>query len=307
MKRNKIFSLFLILTAISGQLVAQDMMDMFKDETTQPNYTYATFKTTRIVLGQSIESPANGTLQFLVEHNFGRINQGAYEMWGLDFSTIRLGLEYGIFDWLSVSIGRSSFQKTFDGSIKAKILRQCTGARNIPLSLSFYGSTMLNSEKWAEPKQTNYFSSRMSYIAQVLVARKFSNAFSLQLMPTYVHKNLVPFRTDRNDLLSIGMGGRFKVTQRATVNAEYFYQLPGFINSYHPTANTATKYNNCLSLGVDIETGGHVFQFRLTNAQPMFERAFITETTGKWKDGDIYFGFTINRVFTTKKLYKSKG
>jgi hypothetical protein len=298
---KNIFFLIVFFSVFTGKLFAQDLMDMLADEKPQKNYAYATFKTTRIVLGQSIESPANGTLQFLVEHDFGSLNQGAYNMWGLDASTIRLGLEYGINDWLSVGVGRSSYQKTFDGSVKAKILRQQTGKRNMPLSLTFYGGGMLNSLKWTDPTRTNYFSSRMSYVAQLLVARKFSNAFSLQVTPTYIHKNLVPLRTDHNDQLSVGLGGRLKVTQRTTVNAEYFYQIPGFINSYSISGTETAKYGNCLSVGVDIETGGHVFQFRLTNAQPMFERAFITETTNKWLDGGIFFGFTINRVFTIKK------
>ena len=151
---------------------------------------------------------------------------------------------------------------------------------------------MLNSLKWSNPSRTNYFSSRLSYVAQLLVARKFSNSLSLQLTPTYIHKNLVPLRTDQNNIFYVGLGGRYKITQRTSVNAEYFYLLPG---------TTADNYQNCLSVGVDIETGGHVFQFRLTNAQPMFERAFITETTGKWTDKGIFLGFTINRVFTVKK------
>jgi len=301
MIRNKILASLLILLTFSGKLVAQDLMDMLKDETPQTNYAYATFKTTRIVLGQSVENPAKGTLQFLIEHDFGSLNQGAYAMWGLDQSTIRLGLEYGITDWLSVNIGRSSYEKTFDGSIKAKILRQSTGAKNMPVSMSFYGGAFLNSLHWTDTTRTNYFSSRMSYVAQLLIARKFSNSFSLQLTPTYIHKNLVPYRTDRNDQLSIGIGGRYKIAQRTSINAEYFYQIPGFINSYSVSGTETAKYGNCLSVGVDIETGGHVFQFRLTNAQPMFERAFITETTNKWTDGGIFLGFTINRVFTIMK------
>ncbi len=289
MKRIRIFPLLFLFTILSVQLTAQDLMDMLKDETPQTSYTYATFKTTRIVLGQSVESPAGGTLQFLIEHDFGPVNQGAYNLWGLDQSTIRLGLEYGITNWLSVSAGRSSYEKTFDGSVKAKILRQSTGAKNMPLTLSFYGGTMLNSLHWADNSHSNYFSSRMSYVAQLLIARKFSNTFSLQLTPTYIHKNLVPLRADQNDIFSIGIGGRYKVAERASINAEYFYLLPGA---------TADKYVNCLSVGIDLETGGHVFQFRLTNAQPMFERAFITETTNKWTKGGIFLGFTINRVFT---------
>lgn len=301
MIRNKILAILFILLAFSGKLFAQDLMDMLKDETPKTNYAYATFKTTRIVLGQSIENPAKGTLQFLIEHDFGRLNQGAYAMWGLDQSTIRLGFEYGITDWLSVNIGRSSYEKTFDGSLKAKILRQSTGAKNMPLSMSFYGGAFLNSLHWTDTSRTNYFSSRMSYVFQLLIARKFSNALSLQITPTYIHKNLVPYRTDRNDQLSVGLGGRYKVAQRVSINAEYFYQIPGFINKYSVSATETADYINCLSVGVDLETGGHVFQLRLTNAQPMFERAFINETTNKWSDGGIFLGFTINRVFTIVK------
>lgn len=306
MIQNKIFSLILFLTLFSGQLFAQDLMDLLKDESPKTNYTFATFKTTRIVLGQSIESPAKGTLQSVIEHDFGALNSKAYNMWGLDMSTIRLGFEYGINDWLSIGLGRSSYEKTFDGSVKVKILRQSTGETNMPISISCYGAAYLRSLKWSHPSdinRTDYFSSRMSYTAQLLIARKFSNSLSLQLTPTYIHKNLVPKRTDRNDQLSVGIGGRYKLSQRTSVNAEYFYQIPGFINTYTKieTGDQTYKFNNCLSVGVDIETGGHVFQIRLSNAQPMFERAFITETNNKWNNGGIFLGFTINRVFTIVK------
>lgn len=298
MSTTRILILFLFFTAIARISAAQDLLDMLKDDKPQINYAYATFKTTRVVLGQSIENPAAGTLQFLIQHDFGSLNQGAYNMWGLDQSTIRLGLEYGINNWLSVGIGRSSYEKTFDGSFKAKILRQSTGSKNMPVSMSFYGAAALNSMHWTDTSRTNYFSSRMSYVAQLLIARKFSNALSIQLSPTYIHKNLVKTRDDHNDNFSIGIGGRYKIAQRTTINAEYFYQIPGLVNSYEVSATETAKYLNCFSIGVDLETGGHVFQFRLTNAQPMFERAFITETTNKWSDGGIFLGFTINRVFT---------
>jgi hypothetical protein len=154
---------------------------------------------------------------------------------------------------------------------------------------------------WVETSRTNYFSSRMSYVTQLLIARKFSNALSLQISPTFIHKNLVKTRDDHNDNISVGLGGRYKVTQRMSVNAEYFYQIPGTVNSYDVSITETAKYVNCLSLGVDLETGGHVFQFRLTNAQPMFPNAFITENTNKWTNGGIFLGFTINRAFTIVK------
>jgi hypothetical protein len=302
MIRNKILAILFILLAFSGKLLAQDLMDMLKDEAPKTDYTYATFKTTRLVLGQSIESPAKGTLQSVIEHTFGPVNSGAYNLWGLDAANMRLGFEYGICNRLGIGIGRSSFEKTFDGSAKIKILRQSSGEKNMPIALSFYGAAYLKSQHWEDPSRTNYFSSRMSYIAQLLIARKFSNSLSIQITPTYVHKNLVPYRTDYNDQISVGIGGRYKVSQRTSVNVEYYYQIPGFINSYfNSTTKEITKYANSLSVGIDLETGGHVFQIRLTNSQHMFDRAFINETTDRWKDGGIALGFTINRVFTIVK------
>jgi len=291
---NRKFNLFLLLLACFpfSSIIAQDLMDLLKDEKPKTEYAYATFKTTRLVLGQSVENPATGTLQFLIEHNFGRVNEGAYEFFGLDKSTIRLGLEYGINDWLSVSAGRSNYQKTVDGAIKAKILRQSTGARNMPLSLSIYSDMSIYGLKWANTERKNYFTSRLAVTTQLLIAKKISNALSFQLSPTLVHKNLVAKRTDPNDIYALGAGGRVKVTQRTSLNAEYFYVFNGQKN---------TDLQNAFSIGCDIETGGHVFQFRITNAQPMFDRAFITETKGKWSKGDIYLGFTINRVFTIIK------
>jgi hypothetical protein len=271
---------------------AQDLMDMLGDDKPTTEYTYATFKANRIINGQSIENPANGVLLFTISHHFGQVNSGAYNFFGLDQSTIRLGLDYGINDFISIGIGRSSYKKTYDASIKAKILRQSSGERNMPVSISWYSSMDLDSYKWADTSRTNYFTSRLSFTHQLLIARKFSNSLSLQLTPTFVHKNLVPTAKSQNDIFSVGLGGRYKLTQRLAVNAEYFYLLPG---------NEADTYENCFSVGLDIETGGHVFQLHFTNAQPMFDRAFITETNGKWSKGDIYFGFNISRVFTIKK------
>lgn len=270
----------------------QDLMDLFGEEEPVTEYAFATFKTTRIVNGQSIENPPHGELKFVISHHFGRLNEGAYNFFGLDQSTIRLGLEYGVTERLSLSVGRSSFEKTFDGFAKFKILRQSSGAKNMPVSLSAFSGIYLNSLEWRYPERENYFTSRLSYVYQILIARKFSNFFSFQLTPTLVHKNLVPEIADPNDIFALGAGGRIRLTNRVTFNAEYYHLF---------TEKTASDFNNMLSLGFDLETGGHIFQLHFTNAQPMFERAFITETTGDWLKGDIYFGFNIVRVFSIRK------
>ncbi|HOW30089.1 MAG TPA: DUF5777 family beta-barrel protein [Bacteroidales bacterium] len=291
-RKAAVILLSLLLIAGTGRSLAQGILDMMDDDTPKTEYAFATFKATRVIMGQSVENTAKGELNFLIEHNFGRVNLGPYEFFGLDQANMRLGLDYGVNDWLNIGVGRSSYQKTFDGLIKARILRQSSGKKNMPVTVSWYSNIMLNSTKWQDTGRTNYFSSRLSYTAQLLIARKFSNAFSLQLMPTYIHKNLVPRIVDQNDIFALGAGARVKITQRTSLTGEYYYLLPG---------QTADDYQNCLSLGVDLETGGHVFQLRISNAQPMFERGFITETSGKWSKGDIYFGFTINRVFTIVK------
>lgn len=287
---------FLSLIFIFGFQTAKaqdDLMSLLESGEETTDYTYATFKATRLVLGQSVENPAKGTLVFLIQHHFGYLNSGAYELWGLDQATIRLGLDYGITDWLAVGVGRSSYKKTYDGYVKAKILRQSTGAVNMPLTLSYFGSLSLNSLKWSEPDRENYFSSRLAYTHQLLIARKFSPAISVQITPTLVHKNLVESTEDANDIFATGIGGRFKLTNRVSLNAEYFYVLPDQIVSQ--------EYDNSFSIGFDIETGGHVFQLFFTNSNPIFESGFITETRGNWVDGDVYFGFNISRVFTIVK------
>ncbi len=282
------------LLSIAGSANAQDdMLSMF-DQSDKPttDYTYATFKTSRVVYGHSVENPAKGNLLFLVQHNFGALNSGAYELFGLDQATIRLGFEYGLNDKISIGIGRSTYEKTVDGFVKVRILRQSKGAVNMPVTISYYGSIAINGLHWQDPNRNNYFTSRLSFINQLLIARKFNNDFSLQLSPTLIHKNLVPTTSDKNTAFACGIGGRYKLTQRTSFNAEYFY-YPDNLSSMNTT--------DVFSLGFDIETGGHVFQLHISNASAMFDRAFITETTGKWTKGDIYFGFSISRAFVVKK------
>ncbi|MGE5317914.1 MAG: DUF5777 family beta-barrel protein [Chloroflexota bacterium] len=296
MKRSLLFHKSILLTIILSTILlqytnAQELMDVFGKEEPRTEYTTATFKTTRIVSGHSIENPANGVLLFMISHHFGRLNQGAYDFFGLDQATIRLGLEYGINDFVSIGIGRSTYQKTIDGFIKAKVLRQSKGIKKMPFSLTALVGSDIFTLKWQDTERTNYFSSRFSYVYQLMLARKFSERLSLQLTPTLIHKNLV-VEDNTNDNFVIGFGGRYKITKRLSLNMEYFHNLPGYV---------ADHFENPFSVGFDIETGGHVFQLHFTNAQPMFDRALITETSGKWNKGDIFFGFNIGRIFTIKK------
>jgi hypothetical protein len=266
----------------------------------QINYTTATFKSTRVMNGHSIERMPAGQLDVRISHRFGQINTGGYNFYGLDQSNIHLSLEYGITNWLMVGIGRGEYEKTFDGFTKFSILRQSTGAKEMPVSVSVLTSVAMKTLKFQNTAVTNYFTSRLAYVAQILVARKISEALSVQLTPSYVHRNMVATELDPNDLFAMGAGARLKLTKRASLNAEYYYLV-------NPRTYMSQKVYNPLSIGFDIETGGHVFQLFFTNSIGMIEKAFIGETTGTWTKGDIRFGFNISRVFTLKKHANTAG
>jgi hypothetical protein len=274
-----------------------DLLGMLEDnEEPVTNYTFATFKTTRLVSGHSVETNAAGVLQFLIGHRFSRVNDGWRNLFGIDNATIRLGFEYGLTDNLNIGFGRSSFEKVFDFTAKYRVLRQKSGAENFPFTATIVSTAYINSLEWADPERENYFSSRMSYHHALLLARKF-DGFSLQLMPTVVHRNLVPTESDENSVFSMGGGASVQITGSLRANVEYYYILPDQINSLVG----GEMVQNALSVGVDIETGGHVFQLHLTNSRGMTERYLVGETTGEWLDGDIHFGFNVSRVFTLRK------
>ena len=166
----------------------------------------------------------------------------------------------------------------------------------MPVSLSYLSSVELNSLKFADPTRTNYFSSRLTYVSQILIARKFNDNFSFQLSPTYIHRNLTKTELDKNDIFALGAGARYKLSKRLSLNAEYYY-------TYNPNAKYLdTRYYNSASVGIDIETGGHVFQIMLTNSQGMREGTFIPQTTDNWFDKGIHLGFNISRVFSFQKV-----
>jgi Membrane bound beta barrel domain (DUF5777) len=278
----------------------KDLLNMLeKEEAAKPATVYATatFKTTRLINAHSIEQLARGVLDVKISHRFGTLNQGFYDFWGLDNASTRIGADYGITSWLMVGAGRSSYEKQYDGFLKIKMLRQSKGAKTMPLSVSGFAGVYYETLHWADPNRENYNTSRINYVFQIIAARKFTEGFSLQVSPTLVHYNLVPLATDKNDLLSVGIGARQKLSKRISFNMEYYYQIPGF--KFEGT-------QNALSAGFDIETGGHVFQLIFTNSTGIAENQYITRTTDSWKNGGIHFGFNIARVFTLSKPKQKK-
>lgn len=283
-----------------------DLMKMLEDETAKEkkkDYATATFKTSRLINGHSIENAAAGVLDFKISHRFGMVNKGGYEFFGLDQATMRIGLDYGISNKLMVGVGRSTFQKQYDAFGKFKILRQAKGGRwASPISVSAVSTVMLKTLKWEDPTRKNFYTSRLSFAHQLLIARKFSEGLSLQIMPSFVHYNIAQAATDPNDIFAMGVGGRMKLSKRLSFNVEYYHVLPISLVAGEGYRIPGTK--NSLAVGFDIETGGHVFQLHFTNSTGMTEKTFITETTGDFFKGDIHFGFNVSRVFTIKNKKK---
>lgn len=281
-----------LLWAASLHAQDDDLLSLLGEEEETVDYVNAAFKTNRVINLHSLESTSAGVLDIKISHRFGTLNRGAYELFGLDNATIRIGGDYGITDWLTIGVGRSSFQKTYDGFVKYKFLRQSTGAKKMPLTAAFFASTALQTMKWQNPDRENYFSSRLYYTFQMIVGRKFSESFSLQLSPTVVHRNLVKTSAESNDVFALAAAGRIKITKRLALNAEYIYVLPDQL---------LPGFRNSLSIGFDIETGGHVFQLHFTNSTSMVAPGFVAQTVENWGEGGIHFGFNVSRVFTVVK------
>ncbi len=253
-----------------------------------------TFEDTRVVNGHSIETNKEGSMKMIIAHRFGLLNGGLYDLFGLDQSTIRLGLDYGITDKITIGIGRSSFQKTVDGFVKARLMTQKKEGGS-PISITWFSSTDLNTLKRPNSVKIDY-NLRWSFTHQALIARKFGEGFSLQVMPTFLHRNLVASKEISNDIFSIGTAGKIRLTQMLSFKAEYYFTLPDQLSD----VNT-----NSLAVGFDIETKHHVFQLHIGNSRGMTEKFFISETYGEWGEGDIMLGFNITRDFQIKgRKYK---
>lgn len=289
----------LALTCLFNTSFGQDDLLDLLNQKQEPvtNFTFATFKSTHLISGHSIETNGEGVLQFLIGHKFGRLNGGTSTLFGLDNATIRLGFEYGITDDINIGIGRSSFQKIYDITAKWRFLRQKSGASNFPFTATWVSTAYRNTADFSDPDKDYQSSARMNYHHALLMARKFNPNFSLQLMPTIVHRNLVEAKADNNAIYALGAGSSIRLNGSLRANIEYYYIPDGQIVS---TVGGETV-KNALSIGIDIETGGHVFQLHLTNSRGITEKFLVGGTTGSWGGGDVHFGFNVSRVFTIKK------
>jgi hypothetical protein len=292
---KKILLLFIGLGLLLSANAQDDLMNMLNSESSdKPVPVFATFKSTRVITGQSIEHVAAKHLNFVILHRFGEVNKGAYELWGLDQANMRLVFDYGITDRIQVGFARSSMNKTYDGNLKIKLLKQSKGKGGSPVSVGYYGNLAVNSMKWLDENRQNYFTSRMTYFNQIIIARKFGDKLSLQIAPTVVHQNLVKYTNDLNTTVALGAGGSIKLNRSFRFNFEYYPRLTG----RDMLSASGSKLYDYLALGVDIETGGHVFQIMVCNGLGMLEQQMVIETVTQWSNAGVRLGFNINRTFS---------
>ena len=289
------YLLLILFTIISFNLFAQtDLLSLVeKKDENKKEYVTNAFKSTRVVNGHSMEFIGKGVLDVRILHRFGQVNSGINNLFGLDQANMRFGFDYGVLKSLTVGIGRSNVGKEWDGFIKFRPIWQSRGGKSpSPVSVVLVTGATLSTVPWADPTRKNFFTSRMAFYNEIIIGRKFNDRFSFQISPTFVHQNIVPLASNSNDVYALGIGARYKISRRTAFVVDYHYITKGLDRSV---------YKDPLSIGFDIETGGHVFQLHFSNSTGMNEKSFITNTTNSWGKGEIRFGFNLSRVFTVSK------
>lgn len=246
-----------------------------------------TFRGMRLVNNQSTELVGKGELNLMINHRFGLINSGLYNLFGLDEAEIRFGFDYGLTDFLSIGVGRSSYQKTYDFNAKAKILRQQSSG--MPINLSGFTSIYYNTLRNIYPADKNNFAGRQSYVAQLLASRKFSDIISMQIETGWLYERYNIIKEDSYSSGFYGIGGKFEILSFLDITYEYTYVSRKLPNTYDP-----------LSFGIDIDTGDHLFQLIFSNSQATFEKALFSDTRSTWSNGEVFFGFNLIRIFYIK-------
>jgi hypothetical protein len=263
-----------------------DLLDEIDTDSLGTQYATAAFKGLKIVNFESTKLVAKKEFTLIVSHRFGSVENGFDSFFGLDDAVTRLNFVYGVSEGLNIGVSRSSFQKIYEASAKYRLTRQ--EENGFPFTIVGFNAILINTglEEANLPKLE--FKHRLGYTAQLLISRKISTDFSVELAPTFFHDNYVTTNSQDNSQYALGMGGRYKLGKRWSINADY---------GWHLNRSNDSPFKNPLSIGFDLETGGHVFQMHFTNAQAMNTNGFLGQSTGDWTEGDFYFGFNLSRVF----------
>lgn len=280
---------FIVLMGLLCSILTAQNNDLLKEIDTEPSgksYATAAFKGLKIVNFESTKLVAKKELTLVVAHRFGSVENGFDSFFGLDDAVTRLNFVYGISDAINIGVSRSSFQKIYEASAKYRLMRQQDNG--FPFTIVVFNSILINTSYEKENLPKLEFKDRLGYTIQLLVSKKLSSKLSLEIAPTFFHDNFVTYKEQHNSQYAIGFGGRQKLGKRWSVNVDY---------GWHLNRAKGSPFKNPLSIGVDLETGGHVFQMHFSNAQAMNTNTFLGQATGDWSDGNIYFGFNLSRTF----------
>ena len=284
---------FLFLCSLNVQAQESDLFDVFEEDTKR-EVVYATFKGTQLINASTNETPGEGVLQFMMAHRFGSFNDDyLYNFFGLDNAQVRMQLDYGVTDRLNIGIGRSSFLKVADGFIKYQLLQQQQGTRTVPVSIALHSSTNYRNARYTDGID-HAMSDRLSYMHQAIIARKWNRKLSTLVSPSVVHFNLVPAAQDPNTTAHISLGARYKISNRMALTGESTLLSNREFSS-------GERYTTPFALGVDIETGGHVFQLHISNTRAMNGPYWMARNPYSASNGGLFLGFNISRVFTVKE------
>lgn len=291
MKLSKAIYLLFLLLAYNFASAQDDLLSQLDSlQPKEKQIVPAAFKGLQVCNMQSTKLPVKGEFYFLVSHRFGDLSQGLDNFFGFDNALTKIGGIWGVTNWLSLGVSRHTYNKTYELATKYKLTNQVENG--FPVTIVGYNTMDVNSDLKKEVNPGLKFNNRLEYSTQIIISRKFSESFSMEVLPIFIHKNLYDEASDQKDLFLLGAGGRYKLTKRLSLNAEYAVRtnVDGTITS---------PYNNPLTLGLDIETGGHVFQLVFTNSQPMNDVAMLSNARGNWDfhRGPLYFGFNMYRVF----------
>lgn len=285
MKKRFLLAIAITLLGLNSLFAQDDLLNELEQETDDTSYEQPAFKAMKIGNLQSTKVAAKGDLYMYVSHRFGTLKDGLTTFFGFDNANTKIQLVYGFLDGVQLGVSRESLRKTYDVSAKVKLLSQ---SKTVPVNVVGYSTLNINSELRKDRFPLLQFGDRLSYASQFLVSRRINNNISLELAPTYIRQNLVLEPKQEHNQYALGIGGRVKFSKRMSFNVDYVYHLNRYSNSI---------YQNPLTFGIDIETGGHVFQLLFSNAQSTNEPGFISNAEGDWRDGDVFFGFNIVRVF----------
>ena len=278
---KKCYLLLLLLPLLMHS--QDDLLSGIEVPKTKEKVTSA-FKALKIVNLESTKLAAKGDLYFVVAHRFGSVKDGFEGFYGLDNANTQIKFIYGLTEGLHVSAARN--QLAYDFAVKYALLSQIKDG--FPVTIVGFNSMSINNTLKESLYPKLKFKDRLTYVTQLLISRKFTEKLSLELAPSFFHENFVDNPAQNNSQFALGFGGRYKLSKRLSLNFDYAAHLNRTSNSI---------YNNPLSIGFDIETGGHVFQMHFTNSQGIDEAGFLGRSTGDWTKGDVFFGFNLARVF----------